>query len=633
MVKRGDDGGNAGAEALDRKLRHLPPRPGVYLFKDGRGEILYIGKAKSLRARMKSHFAVEDASIKNVEMLRRVRDIDTIVVGSEAEALLLEANLIKAHRPRFNVRLRDDKRYPYIKVTVHEPFPRVWVTRRVVNDGSRYFGPYTEVGAMRQALEVIKRLYTVRSCRYDLPKDAPARPCLDYHIGRCQAPCVGLQTREDYRAMVDEMLDVLGGRVGGVRRRVERDMAETAARFEFERAATLRDVLAGLENIERHQRALDIRRRDIDVLGTARDGDFGCAVLLRIRQGKLLGRELDFFDNLTDEDDAAFVTAAATRFYLGRGEQGTADLPRESLFSTEFEDRAAIEELLSEAAGRRVHTHVPERGEKVRLIELANQNARHLLEERSVLMDTTPARADDLLYELQEALELKVVPRLAACFDVSHTQGAEVVGSAAVFRNGEPDKNEYRRFRIRGDWGNDDFRSIAEIVGRYFKRRIGEREPLPDLVVIDGGRGQLVAARAAAEAAGAADVAFVALAKRDEEIYFPHRATPLRLPRTSTALRLLQRMRDEAHRFAHGYNRKLRGKRTLVSELADIPGVGPKRQRALLARFGSVRAIKQADALDIAAVPGFSTALAERVLERLGAGQRTGAAATGRGTE
>ncbi|MGH7507427.1 MAG: excinuclease ABC subunit UvrC [Longimicrobiales bacterium] len=603
---------------LEKKLLHLPTRPGVYLFKDRRGEMLYIGKANSLRARVRSHFGVDPAtSIKNAEMVRRIADVDTIVVGSDSEALLLEANLIKQHQPRFNIRLRDDKRYPYIKVTLQEPFPRVYVTRRLDNDGGRYFGPYTDVAAMRQALEVIKRLYTVRSCRYDLPKDRPARPCLDYHIGRCQAPCVGLQSETSYREMIEEVLLVLGGRTDEIRARVDREMNGCAAALDFERAATLRDVLVGLDSIERRQRALDLRGGDADVMGAARDGDRACAVLLRIRGGKLLGREVDLFENVRDETDAALLAAATSRRYFGHGALGTSDLPREVLFPGDFEDRPTVEELLGDAAGRRVQTHVPARGGKLRLIELANQNARHLLEERVVLETSANARADDVLYELQECLELKVVPRLMVCFDISHTQGTEVVGSAVVFRNGEPFKAEYRRFRIKGEWGNDDFRSMAEVVGRYFHRRVQEKLPLPELALIDGGRGQLVAARQAADAAGAVDVAFASLAKREEEVYLPGRPAPLRLPRTSAALRLLQRIRNEAHRFAHGYNRKLRGKRTLASELAEIPGIGPVRQRALLERFGSVRALRAASAADVARVEGFSSTLATYVITHL----------------
>lgn len=605
-------------EELDRKLKQLPTRPGVYFFKDAADGILYIGKANSLRARVRSHFTVDGAtSLKNREMLKRVTDLDTIVVGSEAEALLLEANLIKEHRPRYNIQLRDDKRYPYIKVTVQEPFPRVYVTRRLDNDGARYFGPYTEVGAMRTALDVIRRLYTVRSCRYDLPTDAPARPCLDYHIGRCLAPCVGLQTSESYGSMVDEIIDVLGGRTRPLRQRVTADMQRAAGSMDYERAATLRDVLTGLDALDRRQRALDVRGGDTDVIGVARDGDQACAVLLRVRDGKLLGREVDFFENLDSAGDADVVSTAVTRFYFGRGEHGLADLPREVLVPVEFEDRPTVETLLAEKAGRRTGTHVPVRGDKLRLIELANQNARHLLEERAVLGHSIEERADDVLYDLQDKLELKVVPRLITCFDISHTQGTEVVGSAVVFRNGEPDKGEYRRFRIRGDWGNDDFLSMQEVVGRYIRRRVEESKPLPDLILIDGGKGQLGAAVRAAKEADAPDITFASLAKRDEEVYLVGRSEPLRLPRTSAPLHLLQRLRNEAHRFAHSYNSKLRGRRTLVSELSDIPGVGPARQRRLLERFGSVRALKSAAPAEIAAVPGFSKKLAEQIIEHL----------------
>jgi excinuclease ABC subunit C len=603
---------------VELKLQHLPARPGVYQFKDASGEILYIGKANSLRARVRSHFAIDSStSIKNREMLRRVTDVDTIVVGSEAEALLLEANLIKQHHPRFNIRLKDDKKYPYIKVTLQEPFPRVYVTRRLDNDGGRYFGPFTEVGAMRQALELVKRLFTVRSCRYDLPKESPQRPCLDYHIGRCQAPCVGLQTQASYRAMIDDVMEVLAGKTDQVRKRIEANMREAAAALDFERAATLRDTLTGLESIERRQRMLDVRGRDVDVIATARDGDRGCAVLLRIRNGKLLGREVDFFENVEEEEESELLAAATIRMYLGRGEVGLRDLPKEILLPYDFEDRVTVEGLLTEHAKRRITTFVPVKGEKQRLLELASQNARHLLEERSVMRDRVGTRADDTLYELQEALAMKVVPRVIVCFDISHTQGSEVVGSGVVFQNGEPHKAEYRKFRIKGEWGNDDFQSMAEIVERYFKRRIEDGLPLPELALIDGGKGQLGAAVDAASRAGANDVTFASLAKREEEIYLVGRPEPLRLPRTDDALRLLQRIRNEAHRFAITYNRKLRGKRTLSSELSTIPGIGPARQRALLAHFGSVRALRSATPQQIAEVPGFSDALGQKVLAHL----------------
>lgn len=606
------------ATKLQTKLQHLPTQPGVYIFKDGGGEILYIGKAKSLRARVRSYFTRgQDHSPKTRELARRIEDLETIVVGSEVEALLLEANLIKAHRPRFNIQLRDDKRYPYIKVTVQEPFPRVFVTRRLLNDGARYFGPYTDVGPMRQALALIERLYTVRSCRYDLPREAPSRPCLDYHIGRCKAPCVGLQGEEEYRAMIDEILEILGGRTESIRARVEEEMRAAAEGLDFERAARLRDALAGLDAIEARQRMIDVRGGDQDLIGIARDGDRACAVLLRIRGGSLLGRELDFFENISDETDEALLTTAATRFYLGRGEHGMTDPPREVLVSLDFEDRTVLEEILGELAGRKVRIQVPQRGEKVKLVGLADQNARHLLEERALLHDGVRERADDTLYELQEALSLRVVPRLIVCFDISHTQGTEVVASAVVFQNGEPRKGEYRKFKIRGSWGNDDYRSMAEVVERYFRRRIAEEQPLPELVVIDGGKGQLGAAVAVLEELGVGEISLCALAEREEEIYLPGRGEPLRLPRSSPALRLLQRIRNEAHRFALSYNRNLRKKRTLRSELSEIPGIGPKRQQLLLERFGSVRSLRNASAGEIAEVPGISSALAQQILDHL----------------
>jgi len=603
---------------LQAKLQHLPTQPGVYIFRDAAGEIIYVGKAKSLRARVRSYFnRGQDHSPKTRELIKRIADLETIVVGSEVEALLLEANLIKAHKPRFNIQLRDDKRYPYIKVTVQESFPRVYVTRQLVNDGARYFGPYTEVGPMRQALAVIERLYTVRSCRYDLPREAPNRPCLDYHIGRCQAPCVGLQSRESYRAMIDEILEILSGKTDPVRARVEEEMRAAAESLDFERAARMRDALAGLAALEERQRTVDVRGGDQDLIGIARDGDRGCAVLLRVRGGSLLGRQVDFFENLEDETDAALVATAAARFYLGRGDEGVTDLPREVLVGVDFEDRPVLEEILSQQAGRRVRILVPQKGDKLRLRELAEQNARHLLEERSVLQERVRERADDTLYELQEALSLRVVPRFIVCFDISHLQGTEVVASAVAFQNGEPSKGEYRRFRIKGTWGNDDFRSMAEVVERYFRRRLEEGAVLPDLVVIDGGIGQLNAAIGALEAVGAPETAICSLAKREEEIYLPGRPEPLRLPRTSPALRLLQRLRDEAHRFAIGYNRNLRKRRTLVSVLAEVPGIGPKRQRELLERFRSVRALRAASVTEIAEVPGISESLAREILEHL----------------
>jgi len=599
-------------------LRRLPKDPGVYLFRGPSGEVLYVGKAKSLRARVRSYFRADSShSIKTQELVRRVASLDTIVVGSEAEALILEANLIKEHHPRFNILLKDDKKYPYIKVTTQEAFGRVFVTRDVRNDGSRYFGPFTSVGPLRQALEVVKRLYYVRSCRYDLPREAPDRACLDYHIGRCLAPCVGLQSQADYQGMIEEILRILEGDTEALRAEVEDRMQAASRELRFEDAARLRDVGRGLETIAREQRVHKVQGSDQDVLALARDGSLGIGIVLRVRRGLLLGRETLRFPEISTEDDSDLLSAFVSRFYLGRGEEGALDLPREVLLPVDIPDRDLLEEVLSERAGRKVRFLVPKRGDKLRLVALAGTNAHNALEDRVPEGEVVPDRADDLLFDLQDRLDLKVVPRVMVCFDISHLQGSEVVGSLVMFENGAPKKAGYRHMRIKGDWGNDDYRSMAEVVTRYFRRAVEEEAPLPDLVVIDGGKGQLSAARGALKELELDGVAVVALAKKEEEVFLSGRKDPILLPRRHPALHLLQRIRDEAHRFAITYNRKLRSKRTLRSRLEEIPGVGPSRQKALLSHFGSVKAIGQTTPEEICRLPGFGRELALRILTYL----------------
>ena len=601
-------------------LDRLPTAPGVYLFRASDGEVLYIGKANSLRIRVRSYFREDpNRGVRLRELVRRAEDVETIVVGSEAEALVLEANLIKEHQPRFNIRLRDDKRYPFIMVTVQEPFPRVLVTRRLRNDGARYFGPFTAVGPMRQALEVLRRLYTVRSCTYALPREAPPRPCLDYHIGRCQAPCTGLQSEADYRAMIKEVLRILEGQTGDMRERIEGEMAEAVRDLRFEEAARHRDVLLGLESITREQRMERADGGSRDVIGMARDGALGAGVLLRVRKGTLLGRESHRLEGLGDESEAELLESFVAHLYLSRGHEGHADLPDEILLPYDFPDRAVLEEVLSARAGSRVTLPVPVRGEKRRMVDLAAENARHLVEDRVVELEVAEDRAESVLYDLQERLALKVVPRFIVCFDISHTQGSELVASAVAFENGEPKRGLYRHMKIRGEWTNDDYRSMAEAVERYLTRRIQEEQPLPELILLDGGRGQLSAVAPILTKVGAPEIALAAIAKKQEEIFLPGAPSAIRLSRRDPALRLLQRVRDEAHRVAVGYNRKLRKRRTLESELSGIPGVGPARQRALLTRFGSVRGVREATEDDISTLPGFSRVLARRVLTYLGA--------------
>src|SRR3954471_1921715 len=563
-------------ESILEKIPHLPESPGVYLWKDADGTVLYVGKAKRLRSRVRSYSNLDRIdSVKTYALMKQVAAVETIVVPSEAHALILEANLIKEYQPRFNISLRDDKSYPHIKVTVGEPFPRVYVTRRIVNDGSRYFGPYTDVAQMRRALNVVKRIFTVRSCNYDLPKVAPDRPCLDYHIGRCKAPCVLMQTQAEYRAMIDEVILFLDGRADEVMRRVKERIQLAAESLDFERAAELRDVLQHLERMEEPTVVLEVEGGDRDVLGYARDGADACVTWMRIRAGKLLARDHQFFENIDDETDAAVLQAFLVGPYRIAMERA-----RELLIPLELEEREIVEESLD---GAKIHS--PQRGPRRELVDLATQNARHLLEEARLTGEETEERAGDPVYELQRQLGLQRVPRAIVCFDISHAQGTDTVASCVWFQNGRPYRAEYRKFKVREVEGIDDFASMNEVVTRYFRRRLDEGKSLPDLVVIDGGKGQLNAAHAALEALGLGSVPLISLAKREEEVFMVGRSEPLQLSRRSPALRLLQQARDEAHRFAITFQRKRRTVRTITSELLRIPGVGDSKRRLLLTTF------------------------------------------------
>jgi excinuclease ABC subunit C len=600
-------------EAVARKLAHLPESPGVYLWKDAAGGILYVGKAKRLRPRVRSYFASDHwDNPKTARLVERIADVETIVVPDEAHALILEQNLIKEHRPKYNVMLRDDKTYPYIKVTVQEPYPRVFVTRTLKSDGGRYFGPYTDVAAMRRALDVVKRIFTVRSCKYDMPREMPERACLDYHIGRCKAPCVFVQTQADYRAMIDEVVDFLDGRTDDVVRRVKARMEVAAEQLDFERAAELRDAVVRLQKLEEPTVVMEVEGGDRDVVGYARDGDDAAATLLRIRQGKLVAREHRFLEGVEGEADGLVLSAYLVGSYLKAPARA-----RELLIPFDFEDR----ELFEQALAGEAKVLYPQRGPKRDLLDLAEQNARHLLEEFKLAEQETDERAADPVYELGQQLGLEKLPRSLVCFDNSTAQGKDSVGSVVWFENGRPRRAEYRTMKVKSvdeAAGPDDFQSMREVVGRYFRRRLDEKKPLPDLVVVDGGKGQLSAADEALQALGLGALPLVSLAKREEEIFVRGRSEPLRLSRRSPALRLMQQARDEAHRTAVGYNRKRRAIRTLTSELLRIPGVGPKKRSTLLATFGSLQGVKEATLGQIAAVEGFSEKSARNVLQALG---------------
>ena len=597
-------------DAVATKLPHLPEAPGVYLWKAPDGTILYVGKAKRLRSRVRSYFNNDQLeSVKTRHLVGLIGDLETIVVPTEAHALILEANLIKEYQPRFNIALRDDKSYPYIKVTVQEPFPRVYVTRRLEDHGASYFGPYTDVGAMRRALNVVKRIFTVRSCNYDMPAQMPERPCLDYYIKRCKAPCILAQSQHDYRAMIDEVVLFLSGRPEEVVRRVRERMDLASEQLDFERAAELRDVLHHLERMEEPTVVLEVEGGDRDVIGYARDGDDACVALLRIRSGKLLSREHRFLTNIDGEEDSEVMTMFLAGSYVGMQEKA-----RDLLLPFDFQDRDLVEQALPDS-----RSHVPQRGPRRDLIALAEQNARHLLEELKLSSMEADERAGDPVYELGRELGLQRLPRSLVCFDISTTQGTDTVGSCIWFENGRPKRSEYRKFKVKTVEGTDDFAAMREVVGRYFERRLRDEKPLPDLIVIDGGKGQLSAAHEAMVTAGIAERPLISLAKREEEIFIWGREDPLRLSRRSPGLRLLQQARDEAHRFAVTYNRKRRTMRTVTSELLKVPGIGPVKRRQLLKEFGSVQGVREAGEEAIARLPGFNIDRARKLLESLAA--------------
>ncbi|HUP18784.1 MAG TPA: excinuclease ABC subunit UvrC [Gemmatimonadota bacterium] len=605
--------------AVRETIQRLPRKPGVYLFRGKDGRVLYVGKAADLRARARSYLQPPAAlPDKTRVLMRHAAGLDYIVTGSAAEALLLESNLIKEHDPRFNVILRDDKSYPFIKVTLNEDFPRVYVTRRVVQDGARYFGPYTRVKLLRRNLALVRDLFPVRTCRYRLLDETPSRPCLEYHIDRCEAPCVGYVSKAEYRAMIDRVVAFLAGDTRAAERALEERMERAAGRLQFERADQYRRQIEQLEEIREGQRVASLSGEDRDLVGLAVIGDEALGLVLRVRDGRVLGEEHLVLGRVQDAAPGEALSLFLARHYLRGEAPAEGAVPGEILLPFDFEDRPLLEEALRERAGRVVRLHVPRRGEKARQVRLAEKNARYLLEERRLHAARATERATESVLELQAALSLSNIPQRIACVDISTIQGRDSVGSVVTFANGKPLKAGYRRFKIKYGEGQDDFAMMAEVVERYFRGLLDHDEDLPDLLVIDGGKGQLGSARTVlAEVGALEDVDTIGIAKREEEIWLSGRRDPVWLPRRSPALQLVQAIRDEAHRFAVTYHRKLRSRRTIASELDAVEGIGPKRRAALLHHFGSVARIRDAGPAEIAKVPGFSRALAERVAEAI----------------
>ncbi len=610
-------------EPLIERVNALPNKPGVYIFRDSEGRVIYVGKAAALRNRVRSYFGSPHSMEPKVHSLSlAIADFDYIVTNTAQEALHLEATLVKRHQPVFNVRLKDDKHYPYLKIDVQNPWPRVEITRRIGNDGARYFGPYASASSVRRTLDVVKRLFPWRPCSEEITGTRP-RPCLDFFIGRCAGPCSGECSKGEYDEVIREVILFLEGRTENVLRALRSQMAESSQNMQYERAAILRDQIQAIENISEMQVTAYARPTDEDVFGLARsDGDAEVQVLF-IRGTKMIGGDHFPLDGAKDEPDDGVLDGFLKQFY-----ESATYVPRRILLPLEVPEKSEIEDWLSEKRGSRVKLNSPKRGAKRRLVSMATQNAREALEVARLKWLTDAGKTQQALEELQEELNLPSLPRRIECYDISDIMGMHPVGSMVVLIDGRPRPTEYRRFRIKTVEGANDVAMMAEVLARRFKRAAqaaeekaaGENEgwgALPDLLIVDGGKGQLNVALDVLREAGVPFIPAAGLAKQQEELFVQDLAEPIVLPRTSQALYLVQRIRDEAHRFAITYHRNVRQKAGTRSTLDTIPGIGPKRKRALLRKFGSVRDIRQASVDDIAATVGFTRTLAERVKEYL----------------
>lgn len=617
------------SEHLQSILATLPTKPGCYLMKNADGKIIYVGKAVNIRNRVRSYFhASAGHDRKTRRLVQEIADIEWIVVGSELEALILEMNLIKRHRPHFNVRLKDDKRYPYIKVHWQDDFPKVTVTRLMrKDDGSRYYGPYTSVWAVHQTLDLLRRIFPYLTCDREIT-GSDTRACLYLDIKLCTAPCIGAVSQSEYRQMISDLGNFLNGRTGPIVKRLQTEMAKASNDLRFEKAAALRDQLNAIEKVVEKQKVITKKQIDSDVIAMARtDGD-ACVQIFFIRSGKMIGREYFMLEGTEDSKDSEVMAQFVKQFYTD-----AANVPAEVLLPKEIEEAQIIKQWLNtKRGGRKVEMRVPRRGQQRQLVEMATENAAETLKSLRAQWQADTHKQEQSLAELQEAFKLKSPPNRIECYDISNTQGVATVGSMVVFTQGVPDKKLYRRFNIRSVTGPDDFASMEEALTRRFKRwqaaqeMAGQPKPkkdasfsfLPDLLIVDGGKGQLSRAVQVLESFELSEkIPVVGLAKREEEIFFPHKSEGILLPRHSQGLYLIQRIRDEAHRFAITAHRKQRNKIGMASVLDSIPGIGPARRKSLLQHFGSLDKIRVASMDELADVSGITISLAETIKANL----------------
>ncbi len=594
-------------------MKRLPNSPGVYIMKDTEGNILYVGKAANLRHRVNSYFAAsQKLSSKTMQLVSHIHDLDFFVTSSEQEALILELTLIKQHRPPYNVRLKDDKTFPYLKIDSEDGWPRIYLTRRLVQDGGHYFGPFASAMSVRQTIKVIREIFPFRSCTKPIT-GADSKACLEYHIGKCLGPCIGAASREDHKEVIKQVILFLEGKQERILRDLENRMKEAAKVLEYEKAALLRDRIDAIQRVIEGQRIAARVKGEQDAIAFAQDNDQACVQVFFIRGGKLIGRESFILQGTRSEEPQQIMTSFVKQFY-----HSAPYIPPLILLQHPVEDADTIEGWLETRRGAGVEIRVPHRGYKAQLMNLVVENARQCLEQQKI-KQMAPPELSLALDEIQRELRLPRSPLRIEGYDISNIQGKLAVGSMAVFARGKPKPAHYRRFKIKTVSGADDYAMLAEVLKRRFKHveNTTDRWPHPDMVLVDGGRGQLNAALSALREAGVGDIPVASLAKENEEIFIPGSPKPIVLPRTSPALQLLQRLRDESHRFAIGYHRRLRKKETFVSALDTVPGIGPKRKRELLRRFGSIKAINEASIDDLAAVEGMNNTLAKKLKESL----------------